>query len=93
MRYRTFLMANAAGGSSGHRLRHAGYLVGNAYQRAEKYANWASYAVLALVVVAAVTLLLRSRRKSAPSRRATRPPIRDEDKLVAAPAAENEGDR
>jgi hypothetical protein len=71
-----------------------GYLVGNAYQRAEKYANWASYAVLALVVVAAVTLLLRSRRKERTFEEgyeATHPET--EDKLVAAPAAENEGDR
>ena len=95
MRYRTFLMANAAGGviwGTGYVM--LGYLVGNAYQRAEKYANWASYAVLALVVVAAVTLLLRSRRKERTFEEgyeATHPET--EDKLVAAPAAENEGDR
>jgi len=63
MRYRTFLMANAAGGVIWGTATSCWLPVGNAYQRAEKYANWASYAVLALVVVAAVTLLLRSRRK------------------------------
>jgi len=46
------------------------------------------------VVVAAVTLLLRSRRKERTFEEgyeATHPET--EDKLVAAPAAENEGDR
>jgi membrane protein DedA with SNARE-associated domain len=62
MRYRTFLAANAAGGIAwGTLYTLLGFYLGNAYHKAERYAGWASTALLVLVVLAAVALFIRSR--------------------------------
>jgi len=64
MHYPTFLAANAAGGLIwGTLFCLLGYLAGNAYKTVEHYASWASYALLALVVVGYAVVLVRSRRK------------------------------
>jgi membrane protein DedA with SNARE-associated domain len=64
MHYRTFLAANAIGGIVwGSLFCYLGYLAGNAYQTVEKYASWAQYAVLGLIVVVVVTLHTLTKRK------------------------------
>lgn len=64
MHYRTFLIANAAGGLVwGVTFTLIGYAVGNAYKRAEQVASWASWVVLALVVIGYVWFALRTRRR------------------------------
>ncbi len=64
MPYLRFLMFNAAGGivwALG--FTFLGYLVGASYHEAESYAGWAGEAVLGLVIIAAVVLFIRHRRK------------------------------
>ena len=64
MPYPRFLVFNAAGGivwALG--FTFLGYLVGASYHKAESYAGWAGEAVLGLVIVAAVVLFIRHRRK------------------------------
>jgi membrane-associated protein len=64
MRYRTFLLANAAGALVwGVAFTLIGYAVGNAYRRAEQVASWASWVVLGVVVLGYVALVVRSRRR------------------------------
>lgn len=66
MHYRTFLAANAAGGVVwGLGFTFLGFFVGNAYQRAEKYASWVQTAMLLIIVVTATILFIRGRRKEA----------------------------
>lgn len=62
MHYRTFLFANAIGGLVwGVLFTALGYFLGNAYHKAEKYAAWASTAILILIVLVAVGLFIRGR--------------------------------
>lgn len=71
MRYRTFFLANATGGlvwGVGSAL--AGYLVGNAYQRAEKYASWVSSALLIIIAVVAFTIFIFNKRREAKAEQA-----------------------
>jgi membrane protein DedA with SNARE-associated domain len=64
MRYRIFLAANAAGGLCwGVTFTLVGYFVGQAYQRAEQVASWASWAVLGLVLLGYSALIVRGRRR------------------------------
>ncbi len=64
MPYRTFLPANAAGGIVwGVGYTMLGYLVGNAYKKAESISNWASYILLAIIAVVIVVLTVRHRRR------------------------------
>ena len=64
LRYRTFLIANAAGGVVwGVSFTLLGYFLGGAYHRAEKYAGWVSTGLLIVVVIVAVTLFVRNRSK------------------------------
>ena len=62
LRYRTFLIANAAGGIVwGVSFTLLGYFLGGAYHRAEKYAGWVSTGLLIVVVFVAVALFIRNR--------------------------------
>ncbi len=64
MHYPTFLIANAAGGivwGVGYTL--LGYAAGDAYHRVERVAGWVSDVLLALILVGAVVLVVRSRRR------------------------------
>ncbi|MEI6453523.1 MAG: DedA family protein [Actinomycetes bacterium] len=64
LHYPTFLAANALGGVVwGIGFTLLGYFVGHAYKTVEQYAGWASYAILAFVITAAVTLHIRSKRR------------------------------
>jgi membrane protein DedA with SNARE-associated domain len=64
MHYQKFLIANAAGGVVwGVGCCMAGYLLGHAYHKAEKYAGWASTGILVLVLLVVVTLFVRGRVK------------------------------
>jgi len=64
MHYRTFLKANAAGGLIwGVGFTILGYVIGGAYQRAEKYAGWASTGLLIFILLIGVTLFIRGKRK------------------------------
>ncbi len=64
MPYRTFLVANAAGGLVwGAGFCYLGYLVGNAYQQLEHDATWAGYGLLAVLVLGGIGWHLRSKRK------------------------------
>ena len=66
MHYRTFFAANATGGIVwGVAFTLLGYFVGNAYQRAEKYAGWVQTAMLLIILLLATTLFIRGRRKEA----------------------------
>ena len=62
MPYRTFFFANALGGIVWGALFTAlGYFLGNAYHKTEKYAGWASTALLIVILLVAVGLFIRSR--------------------------------
>ena len=64
MPYRRFLVFNAAGGIIwGVGFVMLGYLAGASYKRVQGYAGRASEVVLGLVVVAAVVLTIRHRRR------------------------------
>lgn len=66
MQYRTFLAANAAGGIVwGVGFTLLGYFVGNAYQRAEKYAGWVQTAMLLIILLIAIVIWVRGRKKEA----------------------------
>lgn len=64
MRYRTFLLANAAGGLIwGTAFCLLGYLVGNAYAKVEHYSGLASDVLIGLLVAGVVVLSVRRRLK------------------------------
>jgi membrane-associated protein len=64
MHYRTFLKANAAGGLIwGVGFTALGFVIGSAYQRAEKYAGWASTGLLIFILLVGVTLFVRGKLK------------------------------
>lgn len=64
MHYPTFLAANATGGFIwGVGFTLLGYGVGSAYKTVERYASWAGYGVLAIVVVTAVVVHRRAKRR------------------------------
>lgn len=64
MRYRTFLLANAAGGLVwGVGFTLLGYFAGAALTRIERYASWGASAVLILFVAALVAVHLRRRAR------------------------------
>ena len=66
MHYRTFLVANAAGGLVwGAGFTYLGYLAGNAYQRVEQYSSIVGYVILGLVVVGGITVHTITKRKEA----------------------------
>jgi membrane protein DedA with SNARE-associated domain len=64
MHYRTFFIANAIGGIVwGVGFTLAGYFLGSAYHRAEKYAGWVSSALLIIIVLVATGLFIHGRIK------------------------------
>jgi len=64
MHYRTFLIANAIGGIVwGSLFCYLGFLAGSAYQKVEKYASWAQYVVLAVIVIGVFILHRLGKRK------------------------------
>ena len=64
MRYRTFLLANASGGIVwGIGFTLAGYLLGSAYKKAEKYASWASTTLLIVIAIAAIAMFITNKRR------------------------------
>ena len=64
MHYRTFLLSNAIGGIVwGSLFCYLGFLAGNAYQKVEKYASWAQYVVLAVVVLVVFVMHRLGKRK------------------------------
>jgi hypothetical protein len=64
MHYRTFLLANAAGGIVwGIGFTLLGYALGSAYKKAEKYASWASTTLLILIAIVAVTIFVTNKRR------------------------------
>lgn len=64
MHYRRFLIANAAGGLCwGLAYCLLGYFAGNAYQRVEHYSTYAAIGFAVLVIVIAVVLHLRGKRR------------------------------
>jgi membrane protein DedA with SNARE-associated domain len=66
MRYRRFLLANAAGGLVwGVSFTLLGYFAGNALTKIEKYASWGATTILVVLIVVVVTLHLRRKRKEA----------------------------
>jgi membrane-associated protein len=66
MRYRTFLLWNAAGGITwATAFILIGYLAGTAWQRIEHYTNVVSYALFGAAIVAVVGFVLWNRRKQA----------------------------
>ena len=64
MHYRTFLKANAAGAFVwGIAFTAAGYALGGAYKKAEKYAAWGSTGLLIVIVFVVLALFIHGRRK------------------------------
>lgn len=64
MRYRTFFLANAAGGLAwGTAYTLLGYFAGNAYTKVEHYSSDVAIGVAVLVVGLAVAWSMRSRRR------------------------------
>jgi len=64
LHYRRFLFANAAGGLCwGVLFSLLGYWAGNAYERVAKYASWAGYALVVVVIALAVGANLLARRR------------------------------
>ncbi len=64
MHYRTFLLANASGGIVwGIGFTLAGYLLGSAYKKAEKYASWASTTLLIVIAIAAIAMFITNKRR------------------------------
>lgn len=64
MPYPKFLVANASGGvlwATGFTM--LGYLLGHAYKKVESVSGWASAGLLAAIVVVAIALSVRSRRR------------------------------
>ena len=75
MRYRRFLVANAAGGlcwGLGYAL--LGYYVGNGYQRVAHYSSYGAVGVLVVVIALAVAMHLRRRRRERRDEAADAPP-------------------
>jgi membrane protein DedA with SNARE-associated domain len=66
MRYRTFLMWNALGGTTwATAFILIGYLAGTAWKRIENYTNIASYALFGAAILAVIGFVLWNRRKQA----------------------------
>jgi len=64
LRYRTFFIANALGGLVwGIAFTMLGYALGSAYHKAEKYAGWVSTALLIAILLLAVGLYVRNKRR------------------------------
>jgi membrane-associated protein len=66
MRYRTFLLWNALGGTTwATAFILIGYLAGTAWQRVENYANNAGYIFFGAILVAVIGFVLWNRRRQA----------------------------
>ena len=64
MHYRTFFLANASGGIVwGISFTLLGFGLGSAYKKAEKYASWASTALLVLIAIVAISVFINNKRR------------------------------